>query len=146
VEHLVLLSICKFILLSSSGILLQASDNISQPRVAKKTSGGRGSSVARILPLLLIEATYLGASACDIPVEGASDSSKPVDWESVVSAHLNREPVVIANLRLRVTWYVALRWAEGIYSSSPMWSIPFKVSLSQYVGGLIMSVSSNPAC
>jgi hypothetical protein len=64
---------------SSSGILPQGSDSISQPGEAEKTTGGRGSPVVRNLPLLFTEVTSLGASSSGTPPQGAGGSSKPID-------------------------------------------------------------------
>jgi hypothetical protein len=55
------------------------------------------------LPLLFIEVNSLGDSGSDIPPQGASGSSIPVDWEPIVLAHHNRDLVVPAKLRTRVT-------------------------------------------
>jgi hypothetical protein len=60
---------------------------VSQPRVAEKISRGRDSLVMRNLPLPFIEVTFLAARASDIPVQGASSFSIPVDLEPVVLAY-----------------------------------------------------------
>jgi hypothetical protein len=79
----------------------------------------------RNLPLLIIEATSLGASSYGIPHRGADSisepgevekitggqgltmwetySSKTVDWKPIVLAYHNRKLVVPANFRMRVT-------------------------------------------
>jgi hypothetical protein len=80
----------------------QGAENISQRREAEETTGGRDSLVLRNLPTLSIKATSLGVSSSDIPPQGASGSSKPVDWEQIILAHHNREMMVPANLRTRV--------------------------------------------
>jgi hypothetical protein len=88
---------------SSSGILPWEADSISQPREGEETIGGRGSPVVRNPPTLY-EVTSLGASSSDISPQRAGESSKPVDWEPIVLAFPNRELVVPANLRTRVTF------------------------------------------
>jgi hypothetical protein len=52
----------------------------------------------RNLLLPFIEVTSLGASGSGIPPQGASGSSIPVDWESVVLAYHHRELIFPANL------------------------------------------------
>jgi hypothetical protein len=59
--------------------------------------GGRGPTVVRNLPLLFIAATSLGASGPDIPPQGTSVSSIPVDWVPVVLAYHLGELTVSAN-------------------------------------------------
>jgi hypothetical protein len=61
----------------------------------------------RNLPKLSFEVTPLGATSSDIPPQGAGGFSKNVDWEPIVLAYHNRELVVPANLRMRVTWLTA---------------------------------------
>jgi hypothetical protein len=88
---------------SSNGIPPRGADSISQPREAEKITGGRDSLVVRNLPTLSIEVTSSGVSSSDIPPQEAGGSSKPVDWEAIVLAYHNRELVVPANLRMKVT-------------------------------------------
>jgi hypothetical protein len=76
----------------------------SQPKEAEKTIGGRDSPVVRNLLLLFIEVTSLGASSSGIPPQGASCSSKPVNWKPLVLAYHHRELVVPANLWMKVTY------------------------------------------
>jgi hypothetical protein len=65
---------------------------------------GRDSLVVGNLHTLSIEVTLWKPVVSDKPPQGAGGSSKPVDWKPIVLAYHNRELVVSANLRMRVTF------------------------------------------
>jgi hypothetical protein len=88
---------------SSSGIPPQGADSISKPGESEKITGSRDSLVVGNLPTLSIEVTPWEPVISDTSLQGAVGSSKPVDWEPIVLVYHNRELVVPAYLRMRVT-------------------------------------------